>query len=143
MRRPLVGYIAVKALGYWADTFVTVDDGVDHARRAARGGRARRDHREHAAVRADRLRSMPTATGPGQALTAPGARSLTASACRCTKRRLQGDWVDATLVEDGVDTLQVGAADANSCRQCFAVRDRACRGEGVEVLVRPPSPVEG
>ncbi len=27
MRGPLVGYLAVKVLGYWADLFVTVDDG--------------------------------------------------------------------------------------------------------------------
>ena len=53
---PLVGYLAVKVLGYWADMFVTVDD-ERHGGSAARRGRARRDHRQYAPGRADRCAS--------------------------------------------------------------------------------------
>ena len=84
---PLVGYIAVKTLGYWADMFVTASDGAESAAERAAGaaldaliasirpGVAASDLHAKAVAR-----WRPTSFIPSSA-----AASATASVCRCTK----------------------------------------------------------
>jgi Xaa-Pro aminopeptidase len=134
---PLVGYLAVKVLGYWADMFLTVDDGS--VTTAARQTAAALD-----AVIADMR--------PGARIGALHAKALSALAPNKLHPALGGSVghgiglslhegpefrasEDATLVEDGVYTLQVGAADAKAGNALTSaiVRNAA---KGTEVLVR-------
>jgi Xaa-Pro aminopeptidase len=134
---PLVGYIAVKVLGYWADMFVTVDDGTITA--AARQTAVALD-----AIIADMRR--------GVRIDALHANALDALAPYKLHPVLGGSIghgiglslhegpefqasTDATLVEDGVYTLQVGAADANAGNALISAIVRVA-ATGVEVLVR-------
>jgi Xaa-Pro aminopeptidase len=134
---PLVGYIAVKVLGYWADMFVTVDDGTITA--AARQTAVALD-----AIIADMR--------PGVRIDALHAKALDALAPYKLHPVLGGSIghgiglslhegpefqasTDATLVEDGVYTLQVGAADANAGNALISAIVRVAV-TGAEVLVR-------
>jgi len=137
---PLVGYIAVKVLGYWADMLITVND-----RSATPASR-------HAEAALDAL----------VANVRPGARSgeIYANAIAAlrpfTLHPVLGESVghgiglslheqpefraagDSALVEDGVYALQVGIADAESGHVLLSaiVRNTA---NGAEVLARSPS----
>jgi len=135
---PLVGYLAVKVLGYWADMFITVDDGsiTTIARQTASALDAIIvDMRP--GVRADALYAKAVgalapyklhpvlggSVGHGIGLSLHEGPEFQASA-------------DAILVEDGVYALQVGATDANAVLLSAIVRVAA---KGAEVLVRSPS----
>jgi Xaa-Pro aminopeptidase len=141
---PLVGYIAVKVLGYWADMFVTVDDGsvADTARHAEaaldavianmRPG-ARTDALHAKAVGALAPYTLHPvlggSIGHGIGLSLHEGPEFQASA-------------DATLVEDGVYAFQVGAADAQAGNILLSAIVRVA-AKGTEVLVRSPSVTEG
>jgi Xaa-Pro aminopeptidase len=141
---PLVGYIAVKTVGYWADTFVTVDDGTialaaRHAEAALDaiianmrpGARADSIHAKAVgALTPYKLHSvLGGSVGHGIGLSLHEGPEFQASA-------------DAALVEDGVYTLQVGAADAKAGNALVSAIVRVA-AKGAEVLVRSPSITEG
>jgi Xaa-Pro aminopeptidase len=135
---PLVGYLAVKVLGYWADMFVTVDDGspIPAARQTAAaldtiianmrpGTRTGALHAQAIGALAP-YKLHPVlggSIGHGIGLSLHEGAEFQASA-------------DATLVEDGVYTLQVGAAEAKGILLSAIMRVAA---KGAEVLVRSPS----
>ncbi len=134
---PLVGYLAVKVLGYWADLFVTVDDGSITA--AARHAEAALD-----AIIADMR--------PGARTDALHAKAIGALA-PCKFHPVLGGSIghgiglslhegpeflaseNATLMEDGVYALQVGAADAKAGNVLISAIVRVT-AKGAEVLVR-------
>jgi Xaa-Pro aminopeptidase len=132
----LVGYIAVKVLGYWADMFVTVDDGsvADAAR-----------HAEAA------LDAVIANMRPGVRIDALHAKAVGALAPYILHPALGGSvghgiglslhegpefqaTADAMLVEDGVYALQVGAADAKAGNALTSAIVRVT-AKGTEVLV--------
>ena len=134
---PLVGYLAVKAVGYWADMFVTVDDGTSTP--AAR-------HAEAA------LEAIIANMRPGARIDGLHAKALGALAPYKLHPVLGGSIghgiglslhegaefqasADAALVEDGVYALQVGAADAKAGNALLSAVVR-CTAKGVEVLAR-------
>jgi len=134
---PLVGYIAVKVLGYWADVFVTVDDGSVTA--AARHAEAALD-----AIIADMQ--------PGARVDALHAKALGALAPYKLHPVLGGSVghgiglslhegaefqasADATVVEDGVYALQVGTADAEAGHVLMSAIVRVA-AKGADVLIR-------
>jgi Xaa-Pro aminopeptidase len=134
---PLVGYLAVKAVGYWADMFVTVDD--DTITPVAR-------HAEAA------LDAIVTDMRPGTRTGALHAKAVGALAPFKLHPVLGGSVghaiglslhegaefqasADAMLVEDGVYTLQVGVADAGNALVSAIVRTTA---KGAEILARAP-----
>ena len=134
---PLVGYLAVKVLGYWADMFVTVDDGSATA--AAR-------HAEAA------LDAIIVNMRPGTRIDALHAKAVGALAPYKLHPVLGGSIghgiglslhegaefqasSDATLVEDGVYALQAGAADAKACNVLISAIVRVA-ATAAEVLVR-------
>jgi Xaa-Pro aminopeptidase len=138
---PLVGYLAVKAVGYWADMFLAVDDGP--VTPAAR-------HAEAA------LDAIIANMRPGARIDAIHARAVGALAPYELHPVLGGSIghgiglslhegpefhasADAILVEDGVYALQVGATGANAVLLSAIVRVAA---KGAEVLVRSPSIAE-
>ncbi len=141
---PLVGYIAVKAVGYWADTFVTVDDGtITAAARHAEAALAAIIANMRPGARTDALHAkvvgalapyklhpvLGGSVGHGIGLSLHEGAEFQAS-------------VDATLVEDGVYTVQVGAADAKAGNALLSAVVRVA-AKGAEVLVRSPSIAEG
>jgi Xaa-Pro aminopeptidase len=140
---PLVGYLAVKVLGYWADLFVTVDDGTITA--AARHAEAALDAiiaTMRPGTRTDALHAQAVralvpyklhpvlggSIGHGIGLSLHEGPEFQASA-------------DAMLVEDGIYTLQVGIADANAGNALMSAIVRVV-AKGAEVLVRSPSIAE-
>jgi Xaa-Pro aminopeptidase len=140
---PLVGYIAVKVAGYWADMFVTAND--EPAPLAARHVEAALDAlvasvRPGARVAdlhakaADALR--PYALHP--VLSASVGHGIGLSLNEEPEFRATED---AALVRDGVYTLQVGVADgkAGNALSSAIVRNTA---KGAEVLARSPSTTE-
>jgi len=133
----LVGYLAVKVLGYWADMFVTVDDGSATA--AAR-------HAEAA------LDAIIVNMRPGTRIDALHAKAVGALAPYKLHPVLGGSIghgiglslhegaefqasSDATLVEDGVYALQAGAADAKAGNVLISAIVRVAAA-AAEVLVR-------
>jgi Xaa-Pro aminopeptidase len=135
---PLVGYLAVRLMGYWADLFVTVDDGRSAARPRAQaaldaliaamrsGARAGDLHAKAIAALAP-LPLHPALSGSvghGIGLSLHEAPEFRAGA-------------DATLVEDGVYSLQVGVADGEAGNALLSAVVRNARN-GAEVLLRSP-----
>jgi Xaa-Pro aminopeptidase len=134
---PLVGYIAVKVLGYWADLFVTVDDGSITA--AARHAEAALD-----AIIADMRPDART-----DALHAKAVGALAPYTLHPVLGGSIGHGIglslhegpefqafgDAVLVEDGVYGLQVGAADPEVGNVLTSAIVRVA-AKGPEVLVR-------
>jgi Xaa-Pro aminopeptidase len=134
---PLVGYLAVKVLGYWADMFVTVDDGsVTVAARHAEGALDAIIANMRPGARIDALHAkaigalapyklhpvLGGSVGHGIGLSLHEGPEFQASA-------------DAILVEDGVYALQVGAADAKAGNVLTSAIVRVAAA-GYEVLVR-------
>jgi Xaa-Pro aminopeptidase len=134
---PLVGYIAVKVLGYWADLFVTVDDGsVSDAARHAEAALEAIIANMRPGERADALHAKAVgplapselhpvlggSIGHGIGLSLHEGPEFQASA-------------DATLVEDGVYTMQIGAADLKAGNALLSAIVRVA-AKGPEVLVR-------
>jgi Xaa-Pro aminopeptidase len=136
----LVGYLAVKAAGYWADMFVTVDDGTitpaaRHAEAALEavlanmrpGGRAGALHAKAVGALAP-YKLHPVlggSIGHGIGLSLHEGPEFQASA-------------DATLVQDGVYTVQAGTADAKAGNVLMSAIVRVA-ATGAEVLVRSRS----
>jgi Xaa-Pro aminopeptidase len=133
----LVGYLAVKVLGYWADLFVTIDDGSITA--AARHAEAALD-----AIIADMRPGERT-----DALHAKAVGALTPYKLHPVLGGSVGHGIglslhegpeflaseDAALVGDGVYVLQVGAADAKVGNALISAIVRVT-AKGAEVLVR-------
>jgi Xaa-Pro aminopeptidase len=136
---PLVGYLAVKVMGYWADLFVTADD---------RGTSASR-HAEAA------LDALVAAMRPGARAGELHAKAIDALAPFAFHPALSGSvghgiglslneqpefraGADAALVEAGIYSLQIGIADAEAGNVMLSavVRNAA---KGAEVLVRSPT----
>jgi Xaa-Pro aminopeptidase len=134
---PLVGYFAVKVLGYWADMFVTVDDGAITP--AARHTEAALDAiianmRPGARIDALHVKAVSAlapyklhpvlggSIGHGIGLSLHEGAEFQASA-------------DATLVEDGVYAMQVGAADAKAGNALMSAIVRVT-AKGADILVR-------
>lgn len=136
--KPLVGYLAVKVMGYWADMFVTVDDRRTAAARQVAAAldaliahlRPRLRAGELYIKAIDALAPFPlhpvlgASFGHGIGLSLNEQPELRAAA-------------DAALVEDGVYTLRVGVAGAEAGNALLSaiVRNTA---NGAEVLVRSP-----
>jgi len=134
---PLFGYLAVKVLGYWADLFVTVDDGSITA--AARHAEAALDAviaDMRPGVRTDALQAKAVGAlapyelhpilggsiGHGIGLSLHEGPEFLASE-------------NTTLVEDGVYALQVGSADAKAGNALMSAIVRVT-AKGAEILVR-------
>jgi Xaa-Pro aminopeptidase len=137
---PLLGYIAVKVAGYWADMFLTVSDhsttpAMRHAEAAldalvaavwpgARTG-------EIYAKTVDALKPFKLhpvlggSVGHGIGLSLHEQREFRAAG-------------DCALVEEGVYALQVGIADAESGHVLISAIVRNT-GKGPEILARSPS----
>jgi Xaa-Pro aminopeptidase len=134
---PLVGYLAVKVLGYWADLFVTVDDGSTTA--AARHAEAALDAviaDMRPGARTDALHAKAVgALAPHKLHPVLGSsvgHGIGLSLHEGPEFRAAGN---ATLAEDGVYTLQVGVADAKAGNALTSAIVRVAT-KGVEVLVR-------
>lgn len=135
---PLVGYLAVKAMGYWADLLITADERRTQASRqaeialdaliaAVRPGARAADMYATASAALAPLPLHPVLSGSvgnGIGLSLNEEPHLRAGA-------------DAELIGDGVYTLQVGTADAAAGGVLLSaiVRNAA---NGPEVLVRSP-----
>jgi Xaa-Pro aminopeptidase len=135
---PLVGYIAVKVTGYWADMFVTVNENPTPAQRRAEaaldaliatirpGARAG----DLYAKARDALAPLPLhpalsgSVGHGIGLSLNEQPELVAGA-------------EAELVRDGVYTLQVGVADPKAGNVLLSAMVRNAP-EAAEVLARSP-----
>jgi Xaa-Pro aminopeptidase len=136
MDGPLVVYLAVKVLGYWADRFITVDAGPTHASRHAQaaldaliaamrpGARAGDLYaKANAALAPFRLHPVLSGSvGHGIGLSLDEEPEFRADA-------------DAALAEDGIYTLQVGlvGVEAGNVLMSAIVRNTA---KGAEVLAR-------
>jgi Xaa-Pro aminopeptidase len=136
---PLVGYIAVKVAGYWADTFITVNDGA--AGPAARYAEAALDALI-AAVRPDAnsvdLHVKATAALQPFALHPVLGDSVGHGIGLSLQEGPEiGAAENAALVEDGVYSLQVGIADAKAGPVLISAIVRNAR-TGAEVLARSP-----
>jgi Xaa-Pro aminopeptidase len=137
---PLIGYIAVKVLGYWADMFVTVGDGptsaVERAATSALGaliasvrpGVPASDVHAKAVAALAPYKLHPVlggSVGHGIGLSLHEGEEFTAAA-------------DATLMEDGVYALQAGVAEADAGHAVASAIVRVT-AKGADVLVRSPS----
>jgi Xaa-Pro aminopeptidase len=137
--KPLAGYLAVKVAGYWADLFVTA--GM-HAAPVARQAEAALD-------------ALVTAVRPGVAAADLHQRTIAALRPYTLHPILSGsvghgiglslhegpefgDGCPASLVEDGIYSLQVGLADPPSNHILISAIVRAT-AKGAEVLARSPS----
>jgi Xaa-Pro aminopeptidase len=135
---PLVGYLAVKKTGYWADMFITVDDGCSRALQkteaaldtliAAVGPGARTGDIYGKAI--DPL--TPLRLHPSLSASVGHGIGLSLN----EQPEFQAD-APTELVEDGVYTLQVGIADAKAGNALMSAIVR-CTAKGAEVLVRSP-----
>jgi Xaa-Pro aminopeptidase len=137
---PLVGYLAVKAVGYWADMFVTVDDGTITP--TARHAEAALDAViaiMRPGVRTSEVYAKAVgALAPYKLYPVLGGsvgHGIGLSLHEGPEFQVSGD---ATLVEDGIYTLQVGAADAKAGNALMSAIVRVAAKEA-EVLVRSPS----
>ena len=134
---PLVGYVAVKVLGYWADMFVTASDGVGSAAEraaaaalhaliaSARPGVAASDLHAKAVAALAPYKLHPVlggSVGHGIGLSLHEGAEFTAAA-------------NATLMDGGVYTLQVGVADAEGGNALLSAIVRVT-AKGADVLVR-------
>ncbi len=141
---PLVGYLAVKVLGYWADMFITVDDGSAAA--AARHAEAAldtiiADMRPGARIDALHAKAIG-ALAPYKLHPVLGGsvgHGIGLSLHEGAEFRAAGD---AVMVEDGVYMLQVGAVDAKAGNALLSAMVRST-AKGAEVLIRSPSIAEG
>lgn len=136
---PLVGYVAVKAMGYWADLFVMVDERRTRASRHAetaldaliaavrpRAGAGEIHGRAIDTLAPFRLHTvLGGSVGHGIGLSLNEQPEFRAGA-------------DSELVEDGVYTLQLGIADASAGNALVSAVVRA-GAKGPEIWARSPS----
>jgi Metallopeptidase family M24 len=134
----LVGYLAVKMMGYWADLLVTQDVASTHASRHAEAALDALIGAVRPGVRAGDLYAKATAAlGPfrlHQSLSGSVGHGIGLSLNEQPEFRADSD---AVLAEDGIDTLQVGLVgiEAGNVLLSAVVRNA---GNGAEVLVRTP-----
>jgi Xaa-Pro aminopeptidase len=145
---PLVGYIAVKVLGYWADMFITVDDrSATPATPASRHAEAALDAliakvrpgARSGEIYANAIAALrPFTLHP--VLGASVGHGIGLSLHEAPEFRAAGE---TALVEDGVYALQVGVADAESgqAKSDHVLLSAIVRntGKGAEVWARSPS----
>jgi len=141
---PLVGYLAVKVAGYWADMFVTVDDGsiTSAAGRAAASLDALIASARPGATAAELHAKAIAALAPHKLHPIVGGsvgHGIGLSLHEGAEFRAAGD---AVMVEDGVYMLQVGAADAKAGNALLSAMVRST-AKGAEILIRSPSIAEG
>jgi Xaa-Pro aminopeptidase len=141
---PLVGYLAVKVAGYWADMFVTVDDGsiTSAAGRAAASLDALIASARPGATAAELHAKAIAALAPHKLHPIVGGsvgHGIGLSLHEAPEFRAVGD---AVMVEDGVYMLQVGAADAKAGNALLSAMVRST-AKGAEILIRSPSIAEG
>jgi Xaa-Pro aminopeptidase len=135
---PLVGYLAVKGMGYWADLFVTVDDARTQASRHAETALDALIAAVRPQVRAGELCAKAVAAiGPFRlhpVLSASVGHGIGLSLNEQPEFRADAD---VELTADGIYTLQVGTTDpaAGNVLLSAIVRNAA---KGAEVLVRSP-----
>jgi Xaa-Pro aminopeptidase len=136
---PLVGYLAVKTMGYWADLFVTASDRAAPAFQRAEAALETLIANVQPGARAGELYAktinalapfplhpvLSGSVGHGIGLSLNEQPELCAQA-------------DAALVEDGVYTLQLGVADAEAGNVLVSAIVRAT-AKGPEVLARSPT----
>jgi Xaa-Pro aminopeptidase len=136
---PLVGYLAVKVVGYWADMFVTVDDGPATA--ALRRAEAALDAiiaNMHPGARTEALHTKAvSALAPHKLHPVLGGsvgHGIGLSLHEGPEFSAAGD---AALVDDGVYTVEVGVADAAAGNALLSAIVRST-AKGTEVLARSP-----
>jgi len=133
---PLVGYLAVKVLGYWADMFITVDDGsiTTVARQTAAALDAIiADMRPGARISALHAKAVD-ALAPYKLHPVLGGsigHGIGLSLHEGAEFQASGD---AVLMEDGVYSLQIGTADAKAGNVLTSAIVRVA-ANGTEVLV--------
>jgi len=136
---PLVAYIAVKLAGYWADMFVTVDDGtaqpaaakaraaLDAAIASVRPGSSRGEVHAKAVAALAPLKLHPALSGSvghGIGLSLHEGREFAETQV-------------TTLENGGIYTIQVGAGDDKAGHALVAAIVR-CTANGADVLARSP-----
>jgi len=136
---PLTAYIAVKLAGYWADMFVTVDDGaaapatrqvqaaLDAAIATVRPGVSRGEVHAKAEAALAPLKLHPALSGSvghGIGLSLHEGPEFAAAEA-------------ATLEDSGIYTLQVGVADDKAGHALLSAMVR-CTANGTDVLARSP-----
>jgi Xaa-Pro aminopeptidase len=137
---PLVGYLAVKLMGYWADLFVTLDDSSPNnpARRRVEAALDALIAALRPGVRAGDLHAAAVAAlAPSRlhpALSDSVGHGIGLSLDESPQLRADADTV---LVEDGVYSLQVGVADAEAGNLLLSAMVRNAKN-GAEVLLRSP-----
>ncbi len=133
---PLVGYLAVKLAGYWADMLVTADARQPPAAR-------------HAAAALDALIAAVRPGARAGELYAKAADALAPFKLHPVLGGSVGHGIglslhespefraagDGALVEDGVYALQVGTADADCILLSAIMR---CTAKGADILARSP-----
>jgi Xaa-Pro aminopeptidase len=138
---PLVGYLAVKVMGYWADLFVTADE---HRTEALRRSEAALDALI-AAVRPGARAADVFAAASGALAPLPLHPVLGGSVGHGIGLSLDEHpelraGTDTELVEGGLYTLQVGIADPAAGNALLSAVAH-CTGAGAEVLARSPSDI--
>jgi Xaa-Pro aminopeptidase len=135
---PLVGYLAVKMMGYWADLFVTADTSGTHASRHAEAALDALIAAVRPGARAGDLYAKATAAlAPLRlhpALSGSVGHGVGLSLNEQPEFR---EDADSALAEDGVYTLQIGTAgiEAGNVLLSAIVRNG---GRGAEVFLRSP-----
>jgi len=136
---PLVAYLAVKVMGYWADMFITVDENRSPALQKTEAALDTLIAAVRPGVRAADLYAKAIATlAPLQlhpALSASVGHGIGLSLNEQPEFRA-GD--TSELAPDGVYGLQVGIADAQAGNALLSAIVR-CTAKGAEVLVRSPA----
>lgn len=135
---PLVGYLAVKAMGYWADLLVTADERRTQASRHAETAL----DALIAAIRPGARTADVYAAASGALAPLPLHPVLRGSVGNGIGLSLNEEphlhaGADAELIEDGVYTLRVGAADAAAHGVLLSAMVRNA-ANGAEVLARSP-----
>jgi Xaa-Pro aminopeptidase len=133
---PLVGYLAVKVMGYWADLFVTVDERrTEASRRAEAALDALIAAVRPGAPAADVFAAASSALGPLPLHPVLGGSVGHGIGLSLDEQPELRAGADTELVEDGLYTLQVGTADpaAGNALVSAIVRNAA---KGAEVLTR-------
>jgi Xaa-Pro aminopeptidase len=144
---PLVGYIAVKFAGYWADMFVTVNDGATTStvQRAETALAALVANVQPGTRTAELYAKAIEALSPAELHPVLGGsvgHGIGLSLNESPDFHAAGD---TTLVEDGVYSLQVGSAgsagsESGNVLLSAIVRNRA---KGAEILARSPPIASG
>ena len=136
---PLVSYLAVKVMGYWADMFITLDESRSPAMQKTDAALDALIAAVRPGVRVgDLYEKAVEALAPSPfhpVLSASVGHGIGLSLNQQPELRA-GD--KSELAEDGVYTLQTGVADVQAGNALLSAIVR-CTAEGTEVLARSPS----